>query len=198
VSANPEAVMFTAARGRPAADEVLLIRQHGQSDEPPSDTWEFPRVGEFDYPAALEPWTDGVLLARVDGPFDPPGLPAEDFQWVSADFARTCAPTAFHPDVPPALRRFDGPILDQILAHIEARADSNSQGDFSMGTETRADFTRHRSKPTASQTPMVIPLRRRWPASVCSITALASRACIRNTAARSKIPTFTRSAMRPR
>jgi hypothetical protein len=133
--------MFTAARGRPAADEVLLIRQHGQSDEPPSDTWEFPRVGEFDYPAALEPWTDGVLLAKVDGPFDPPGLPAEDFQWVSADFARTCAPTAFHPDVPPALRRFDGPILDQILAHIEARADSNSQGDFSMGTETRADFT---------------------------------------------------------
>jgi hypothetical protein len=132
--------MYSAARGRAAADEVLLIRQRGQSDEPPSDTWEFPRVGEFDYPADLEPWTDGVLLAKVDGPFDPPGLPAEDFQWVSADFARTCAPTAFHPDVPPALRRFDGPILDQILARIGAA--SNSTGDFQMGTATasRSDF----------------------------------------------------------
>ena len=133
--------MYSAARGRAAADEVLLIRQHGQSDEPPSDTWEFPRVGEFDYPAALEPWTDGVLLAKVDGPFDPPGLPAEDFQWVSADFARTCAPTAFHPDVPPALRRLEGStILDQILARIGAA--SNAQGDSSMGTSTasRSDF----------------------------------------------------------
>lgn len=133
--------MYSAARGRPAADEVLLIRQRGLPDEPPSDIWEFPRVGDFDVPADLEPWTDSVSIARVDSPFDPP-LDAADYQWVSADFARTCPPTVFDPAVPPALRRFDGDPLDLILARLSADS-RNSQGDDSMDTSTasRSDFT---------------------------------------------------------
>jgi hypothetical protein len=151
VSANPEAVMYSAARmlqfqtppyERPAAAAVLMVCRR-DDDGLPSDIWEFPHVGEFEYPAKLEPWTAGVLLARVDGQFDPPGFPAEDFNWVSADFVRTC--TALHPDVPAALRRLEGStILDQILARIGAASNSStSTGDVStMGTSTasRSDF----------------------------------------------------------
>jgi hypothetical protein len=128
----------TAPYERPAADAVLMVCRR-DDDGLPSDIWEFPHVGEFEHPAALEPWTDGVSIARVDGQFDPPGFPAEDFQWVSADFVRTC--TALHPDVPAAVRRLEGStILDQILARIGAA--SNAQGDSSMGTSTasRSDF----------------------------------------------------------
>jgi hypothetical protein len=135
VSTTPECVMFSAARTlefqsppyeRPGDDEVLLLRQQ-------DDVWEFPRVGQFDHGATLESWTDGTYRARVEAPFDPPGMDGRDFQWVSRNFAITCEPSVYASNVLPALRRFDGSSIDQILARVEALA--NSQGD-SMSTST--------------------------------------------------------------
>jgi hypothetical protein len=144
MSAAPDYVLFCAAKTnlfqsppfeRPGGDEVLILRQPA-SDEGQQDTWRFPIVGEFDHPAELVPWTDGTVFARVDEKFTPPDLPGCDFEWMLREFAITCNGSIFHPSILPALRRFDGPLLDQIMAWIEARADSNSQGDFSMGTST--------------------------------------------------------------
>jgi hypothetical protein len=160
MSATPGSVMYAAARTlqfqtppyeRPASDEVLLVRRRGQPDGPPSEVWEFPRIGEFEYPAELEPWTDSVSIARVEAPFNPPDMPAADFQWISSDFARSCMPTAYDPAVPPALRRLDGPLLDQIMARIETLADSAinfKSGDIQVSTDTatRADFIEAQTK----------------------------------------------------
>ena len=142
MSTTPASVVYAAAKTnlfqsppyeRPGGDEVLILRCY--QDDEPTEVWRLPIVGEFDCPAELVPWTDGTVFARVDEKFTPPDLPGCDFEWMLRDFAVTCNGSIFHPNILPALRRFDGPILDQILARIEARADSNSTGDVStMGT----------------------------------------------------------------
>jgi hypothetical protein len=149
VSTTPASVVYAAAKTnlfqsppyeRPGGDEVLILRCY--QDDEPTEVWRLPIVGELDCPAELVPWTDGTFLARVDAKFTPPDLPSCDFDWMLRAFAVTCNGSCFHPNVLPALRRFDGSILDQILARIEARADSNSTGDIQMGTATasRSDF----------------------------------------------------------
>jgi hypothetical protein len=147
VNEAPASVLYANARTnqfqtppheRPGGHWVLMVCRR-DDDGLPSDIWEFPHAGEFEHPAALEPWTANVSIARVDAPFDPPGFPLGDFTWVHTDFGTHS--TAVHPDVPAAVRRLEGStILDQILARIGAA--SNSQGDFQMGTATasRSDF----------------------------------------------------------
>jgi hypothetical protein len=121
---------------RPGGDEVLLLRWYRDGEEPSgeSNLWRLPTVGEFEHPGELEPWTDSTFLARVDAPFNPPDIPDRDFFWCIRDFAIDIAPRVYAPGVLPALRRFDGPLIDQIMARIEARADSNSHGDSAMST----------------------------------------------------------------
>jgi hypothetical protein len=139
VSATPDNVMFCAPKmhqfqtppfERPGSAEVLLVRRR-ESDGQASE-WSFPRVGQFDYPDELEPWTDGAFIARVDVTFTPPGIEARDFFWVSRDFVMDVSPNILNPNVLPALCRFDGPLIDQLLARVEARADSATSGDHVM------------------------------------------------------------------
>lgn len=145
MSATPASILFAAKRTllfqkppheRPGPDELLLMRLRqdgGNTDEPEPNLWRFPRVGEFEHSAKLEPWTDSTFIARVDASFDPPGIASRDFFWASRDFAIGCSRAIYHPDVMPALRRFGGDLLDQIMAGAEALADS-THGDFTMST----------------------------------------------------------------
>jgi hypothetical protein len=150
VSEAPASVLYATARTnqfqtppyeRPGGYWVLMVCRR-DDEGTRSDIWEFPHAGEFEHPAKLEPWTDGVSIARVDDPFDPPGFPLGDFHWVHTDFGTHS--TAVHPNVPAAIRRLEGStILDQILARLGAySSSSNSTGDTSMGTSTtsRSDF----------------------------------------------------------
>jgi len=96
------------------AKKILLLRRQDQPD-----TWEFPGVGTFMYRGALEPWTESTFRADVDAPFKP--ARTEEFaahQWVDRNFALTVSRSLLHPNVPLALRRFDGDTLDQIMAVI--------------------------------------------------------------------------------
>jgi hypothetical protein len=98
--------------------------------------WRFPYVGEFEHGAEPEPWTDSTFIARIDAPFDPPDVPGRDFFWAPLDFVRDTPPAIHHPHMPPAIRRFDGPLLDQVLARVEALADdaTNSKSGENMST----------------------------------------------------------------
>jgi hypothetical protein len=120
---------------RPGPDEVLLLRVP-PSDEGQQSTWRFPTVGEIEHRGDLAPWTDGTVRADVDAPFTPPDVPAANFQWIPRDFALGCARSVFAAGVMPALRRFDGDLLDQLLGRLETRADS-TEGDSSMSSTIR-------------------------------------------------------------
>jgi hypothetical protein len=160
VSAEPgRSVMFAAKRSlrfqsppheRPAPDEVLLLRQP-PANEGERETWRLPVIGEFEHGAKLEPWTGSTLLARIAARFEPPGLPGCDYFWASIDIVRDVAPTIPDPHVPPALRRFDGPLLDQVLALVEALVDDATRPPTlkeNRPMATRSEFIEAQSRAT--------------------------------------------------
>jgi hypothetical protein len=103
---------------------VLLFRR---SDEP--HVWGLPDIAEQRGDSV--PWTDDTALVKVDE-FRPRGRESCDFQWVHRDFALSCA-EKLTPGARVALRRFDGDILDQILARLDACA--SKSGDDVMSAE---------------------------------------------------------------
>jgi len=153
VSATPATVLFAAKKTsrhqsppheRIDADpEILLLRWYRDGEE----LWRFPIVGEFERLSdSAEPWTDGVDLVRLDARFEPP-VPARDYMWVHPDLVVHNTPDIFHHSVQPAVRRLGGPLLDQIMARFEARADTTIKlGDIRVTTESRADFIAAQSR----------------------------------------------------
>ncbi|MGO9039043.1 MAG: hypothetical protein ACLQKH_13755 [Steroidobacteraceae bacterium] len=142
MSAEPASIMFAAKRTvqfqmppleRPGPDELLLLRV--PAVEEGQDTWRLPKIGEFEHPGQLLPWVEGVHLARLDQRFTP-DVPGRDYFWCVWTLARSISPTAYHPAVLPALEKFgQEKTLDDILARVDARADSDSSvGDSAMST----------------------------------------------------------------
>jgi len=134
--------MFAAARTlqfqspphfRPGPAELLLLRQ--PASEGQADTWRFPRLGEFEHPGDSEPWTETTELVRLDARFELPGGPSADYFWCPWTFASGISPTAYHPDVPPALERFAREKkLDQILRRVDSAFNFKS-GDIQVSTD---------------------------------------------------------------
>jgi hypothetical protein len=101
-------------------DQFLLLRWYRDGDGP-ANLWRLPMDGEFKHRATLTPWTADALLARVDAPFDPPKIAGRDFFWPTIDFVLDSPTEMFHPHVRPAVRQIGGPLIDQILARLDAR-----------------------------------------------------------------------------
>jgi hypothetical protein len=149
VNAAPN-LLFAAARplrfqappyDRPGKPDVLLVRWDPDGAEPGSEAtrWRLPLVGELEAQGRAQPWVDGADLVRVESTFDPPGLALGDFCWLPSVAVINLNPAVLHPTVRPAVRRFDGPLLDQLLARIEAHADSATPpGEPTMSAELAA------------------------------------------------------------
>ncbi len=106
MNAAPDKIVYATPQGH-----VLLLRR--------PEVWGLPSVGEVPGEFSAEPWTHDTVRTDVAAAFNPSDDPAA-FQWVHHDFVRSCPPSAFDASVPPAMRRFDGPPLDQIMARIGA------------------------------------------------------------------------------
>jgi hypothetical protein len=99
---------------------VLLTRRAGNADH--AGLWALPK-GDLQEGEAKE--FKPVLDAAHD-----------DFQWVNPAFALSCS-ALLHPDVPVALQRFNREQkLKTIVARIEARSDSKSNGDDFMSVQS--------------------------------------------------------------